>query len=452
MLCCPCFPFRKRKKVRPEPVPEAAIPRPQRVRPILRRLRKFLKREQALVAEGSVREAQTTGSEVTPHIPSEVSDTLITHSPNALQETAKEETKVIKAILHEDPVKMEDLEREEDTNLSPVPAVLGPSSSSLDRTVTHLMGQEVAKRGRSSRDRSPCASLTAPDNVVALLQLQQLKCRGLPNLGLTCYLNATLQCLLHLQPFCTQLLVQEEVWRMEPEALLLSSFVGLLLLRGSCEMDVKAAVLLEFKDQISLHNQEFQGNSQNDAHEFLSECLMRLRVIGQALAMGDMAYQCPVDTLLSFQLRYIRTCQSCGVESTRDEVNTMLSLDLVGQGSVRDSLQLFFTESNVEFRCECCEGRGSTLRCNFHTLPQVLILHLKRFCPLTLTKQHQALTLDPILDLRTLGERTEDVPRTPPPNRAVSSIGGETGTETLVRHREGDSVDSLFNVANYLHA
>ena len=32
---------------------------------------------------------------------------------------------------------------------------------------------------------------------------------------------------------------------------------------------------------------------------------------------------------------------------------------------------------------------------------------------------------------------------------AVSSIGGETGTETLVRDREGDPVDSWFNVANY---
>ena len=28
-------------------------------------------------------------------------------------------------------------------------------------------------------------------------------------------------------------------------------------------MDMKAAVLLELKDQISLHNQEFEGNSQN---------------------------------------------------------------------------------------------------------------------------------------------------------------------------------------------
>ncbi|XP_042559999.1 ubiquitin carboxyl-terminal hydrolase 37-like [Clupea harengus] len=304
-----CMQRSTRKKVRPEPVPEVAIPRPQRVRPILRRLRKFLKKEQALVAEGSVREPQTTGSEVTPHIPSEVSAIPITPSPNALQETEKEETKVIKAILHEDPVKMEDLEGEEETNSSLVPAVLGPSSSSLERCVTQLMGQEVAKRGRSSRGRSPSAALTAPDNSVALLQPQQLKCRGLPNLGHTCYLNATLQCLLHLQPLCTQLLVQEEVWRMEPKALLLGSFVGLVLLRGSFEMDMKAAVLLELKDQISLHNQEFEGNSQNDAHEFLSECLLRLRVIGQALAMGDMAYQCPVDTLLSFQLRYIRTCQ-----------------------------------------------------------------------------------------------------------------------------------------------
>ena len=45
------------------------------------------------------------------------------------------------------------------------------------------------------------------------------------------------------------------------------------------------------------------------AHEFISYYLLRIRVIGQALAMGGMAYQCPVDTLLSFQLQYIRTCQ-----------------------------------------------------------------------------------------------------------------------------------------------
>ena len=45
------------------------------------------------------------------------------------------------------------------------------------------------------------------------------------------------------------------------------------------------------------------------AHQFISYYLLRIRVIGQALAMGGMAYQCPVDTLLSLQLQYIRTGQ-----------------------------------------------------------------------------------------------------------------------------------------------
>ncbi|XP_041937774.1 flocculation protein FLO11-like isoform X2 [Alosa sapidissima] len=305
------------------------------------------------------------------------------------------------------------------------------SGSSLDRLAVQVMGHsgDRASRGRS---RSPCSALTTPRSPKALLhQYLQLESRGLPNLGQTCYVNAVLQCLIHLQALCSQLLLQEAVWRVKPEALLISTFVGLLRLRGSTDMDVKAAVLFEFKENIAQHNQEFEGNYQNDAHEFLSECLLRLSAISQELAMGDVAYQCPVDTLLSFQLRYIRTCQSCGVESSRDELNTMFSLDLVEHGSVKESLQLYFAETAVEFRCDCCNGRGSTLRCHFHTLPQVLILHLKRFCPLTLTKQHQAVTLDPSLNLRARGERTEEAIRIPsPPTRAVSSVGGETGTET----------------------
>ncbi|XP_031437095.1 ubiquitin carboxyl-terminal hydrolase 26-like [Clupea harengus] len=93
-------------------------------------------------------------------------------------------------------------------------------------------------------------------------QAPQLKCRGLPNLGQTCY-NSTLQCLLALQPLCIQLLLQEETWRQEPSALLLSSFVGLWCLRASTDRELKAAVLMELKDCIALRNREFEGNSQN---------------------------------------------------------------------------------------------------------------------------------------------------------------------------------------------
>ncbi|XP_062382130.1 ubiquitin carboxyl-terminal hydrolase 37-like [Sardina pilchardus] len=297
--------------------------------------------------------------------------------------------------------------------------------SSGDRPAVQVTDQSGGRASRG-RSRSRSSAPTAQKSRVALLH--QLKCRGLPNLGQTCYVNATLQCLIHLQALRTQLLRQEAVWSARPEALLVSTFVELIRLRGSSDMDMKAAVVFEFKETIALRNQEFEGNSQNDAHEFLSECLQMLSAIGQKLAMGDVAYQCPVDTLLSFQLRYTRTCQSCGVESSREELNTMLSLDLAQQGSVRKSLQLYFAETSVEYRCDCCGGRGSSLRCHFHTLPQVLILHLKRFCPLTLSKQHQAVMLDPYLHLTALGERTEEAIRTPPAR--ASSVGAETGTET----------------------
>ena len=124
----------------------------------------------------------------------------------------------------------------------------------------------------------------------------------LPNLGQTCYMNATLQCLFSLRPFCTQLLQQEAIWRQEPSALLLryvhthtnthtyinihtththtniqpycpslcpplplphSSLVGLFGLRRSTDKDMKRAVLMELKSCVAQSNQQFKGNSQN---------------------------------------------------------------------------------------------------------------------------------------------------------------------------------------------
>ncbi|XP_042565817.1 ubiquitin carboxyl-terminal hydrolase 37-like [Clupea harengus] len=281
-----------------------------------------------------------------------------------------------------------------------------PESRARTPPVTLLIAPEAPE----SRARTPPVTLLiapeAPERKPHVLPAQQLKCRGLPNLGQTCYINSTLQCLFALQPLCIQLLLQEETWRQEPSALLLSSFVGLWCLRASTDRELKAAVLMELKDCIALRNQEFKGNSQNDAHEFLSECLLGLKDIGHTLQMGDVSYQCPVDTLLSFQLQHIRSCRSCGVESRREEISTYLSLQMVAQGTVQNSLELYFNESEVEYRCERCGGQVSSLRCSFYTLPQVLILHLKRFCPFTLTKSMAPLQLETELQIK---QRTEDI-------------------------------------------
>ncbi|XP_042561102.1 uncharacterized protein LOC122130433 [Clupea harengus] len=94
----------------------------------------------------------------------------------------------------------------------------------LDQLMVQLVEESRSpSRGRKKRARSaPVALLIAPEapeRKPHVLPAQQLKCRGLPNLGQTCYINSTLQCLFALQPLCIQLLLQEETWRQEPSAL-----------------------------------------------------------------------------------------------------------------------------------------------------------------------------------------------------------------------------------------
>ncbi|XP_032387005.1 probable ubiquitin carboxyl-terminal hydrolase 4 [Etheostoma spectabile] len=64
--------------------------------------------------------------------------------------------------------------------------------------------------------------------------------------------------------------------------------------------------------------------------------------------------------------------------STKQEEFTNLSLDLVFGVSVEDLLQEYLKEKELEFSCEC-GGRTSSYRSSFSTLPQVLIMQLKRF-------------------------------------------------------------------------
>ncbi|XP_044040484.1 ubiquitin hydrolase B-like isoform X1 [Siniperca chuatsi] len=55
-----------------------------------------------------------------------------------------------------------------------------------------------------------------------------------------------------------------------------------------------------------------------------------------------------------------------------------LSLDLVPGGTVSQCLQEYLKESQLEYRCEC-DAEESTQQMSFLTLPNVLILQLKRF-------------------------------------------------------------------------
>ncbi|KAJ0012215.1 hypothetical protein NQD34_013190 [Periophthalmus magnuspinnatus] len=73
-----------------------------------------------------------------------------------------------------------------------------------------------------------------------------------------------------------------------------------------------------------------------------------------------------------------RTCRVCGEGSSRKESFTNLSLDLVPGRSIEELLEHHLEETELEYRCEC-GGTVSSLGVKFASLPNVLILHLKRF-------------------------------------------------------------------------
>ncbi|XP_049418110.1 ubiquitin carboxyl-terminal hydrolase 37-like isoform X2 [Epinephelus fuscoguttatus] len=209
-----------------------------------------------------------------------------------------------------------------------------------------------------------------------------IDCFGFPNIGQTCYMNASLQSILTLEDFIGGISLMEHVWSSVPEAHLMRSLMDVRDVHSSIDTQVKIPFLQFFKDVVSAQAPDFWDTLQKDAHEFLTAVLEQMRglvpLLQETAAVVGTHYTCPVEDHLVITMENTRTCKSCGAQSVRQEEFTNLSLDLLPGGSVEEMLQEYLKETEVEFRCDC-GGNTSSCRSSFLTLPQVLILQLKRF-------------------------------------------------------------------------
>ncbi|KAM4742723.1 ubiquitin carboxyl-terminal hydrolase 37-like [Anableps anableps] len=197
-----------------------------------------------------------------------------------------------------------------------------------------------------------------------------------------CYMNASLQSLLTLKEFVEDIKSQEDVLVLCSEAQLMRCFLNIVRCRSSPDSRLKLEVVMRFKRVLSIQAPEFGQDGMKDAHEFLTAVLNQIRKLllpltETAITMGR-NYCCPVQRHLQFKMQNMRTCKGCGVQSIKEEDFIMLSLDLIAGGSVQDMVNMHQMERELEFRCEC-GGNTSSLASKFLTLPNYLILHLKRF-------------------------------------------------------------------------
>ncbi|XP_037704511.1 ubiquitin carboxyl-terminal hydrolase 37 isoform X3 [Choloepus didactylus] len=221
------------------------------------------------------------------------------------------------------------------------------------------------------------------------------------NLGNTCYMNAILQSLFSLQSFANDLLKQSIPWKKIPLNALIRRFAHLLVKKDICNSETKKDLLKKVKNAISATAERFSGYMQNDAHEFLSQCLDQLKEDMEKLnktwktepvpgedspdISATRVYTCPVITNLEFEVQHSIICKACGETIPKKEQFNDLSIDLprrkkpLPPRSIQDSLDLFFRAEELEYSCEKCGGKCALVRHKFNRLPRVLILHLKRY-------------------------------------------------------------------------
>ncbi|XP_026026451.1 ubiquitin carboxyl-terminal hydrolase 37-like isoform X3 [Astatotilapia calliptera] len=213
-------------------------------------------------------------------------------------------------------------------------------------------------------------------------QTGTIDCFGFPNIGNTCYMNSCLQSLLNIEEFIRDIRRQEVLWSTDPEAQLLRRLIDVRDCHESTDYGLKDHHLRAFKKAFSSQAPEYTGSAQKDAHEFLTLFLNEVKRLAPHLernaALLGQSYTCPVEEHHIFKMENMRTCKSCGHQSSQHEDFTSLSLDLVPEGSIINMLETYLKEQEIEFRCDC-GGTASELKSSFDTLPRVLILHLKRF-------------------------------------------------------------------------
>ncbi|XP_041505667.1 ubiquitin carboxyl-terminal hydrolase 37 isoform X4 [Microtus oregoni] len=225
------------------------------------------------------------------------------------------------------------------------------------------------------------------------LSSHQQQLQGFSNLGNTCYMNAILQSLFSLQSFANDLLKQSIPWKKIPLNALIRRFANLLIKKDISNSETKKELLKKVKNAISATAERFSGYVQNDAHEFLSQCLDQLKedmeklnktwktepILGEENspdASATKVFTCPVIANLEFEVQHSIICKACGEIIPKREQFNDLSIDLprrkkpLPPRSIQDSLDLFFRAEELEYSCEKCGGKYALVRHKFNRLPR----------------------------------------------------------------------------------
>jgi ubiquitin carboxyl-terminal hydrolase 8 len=323
----------------------------------------------------------------------------------------------------------------------PAPAVPRPSYSGQ----AELIQSQAPLARTTSSTRAPLYSSAG------LARTRKLPRTGLTNFGVTCYMNATVQCLsatVPLSQFFTDRMYEQYVqqnWK-GSSGIMPQFYANLVkaLWNDDCE-GIKPTSFRKFCGRM---NQEWIIDRQQDAKEFfdfLVDCLhedlnvnwdrTQLRALTeqeeaqrermdivkaspiewQRFEHRDRSY---VSSLFAGQHASRLRCLTCQNTSTTYEAFYSISIEIPrsGQGNIYDCLRSYTKEEKLQqaWRCPHCKAdREATKQIILTRLPQFLVIHFKRFAA---SKLERAKKIHTPIEFPTHGLNMDDfvVPRPKP--------------------------------------
>uniref|UniRef100_A0A8C6J7W8 Ubiquitin carboxyl-terminal hydrolase n=1 Tax=Melopsittacus undulatus TaxID=13146 RepID=A0A8C6J7W8_MELUD len=230
---------------------------------------------------------------------------------------------------------------------------------------------------------------------------------GLQNLGNTCYLNATLQCLTYTPPLANYMLSLEHSKSCEEKGFCMMCTLEAHI-NQALRLSNKAVKPMSVINGLRRIGKHFRYGSQEDAHEFLSftvEALQKACLNGSATL--DTSSQA---TTLIYQIfgGYLRSqvkCLNCKAVSDAYEPFLDITLDIETVTSVTEALEQLVKPEQLDgensYKCSKCENMvPASKKYTIHRSSKVLTITLKRFSAFTGGKINKDVKYPEYLDLR----------------------------------------------------